>query len=78
MMEQTMVDVLMHIDENTTHTDRENLRDKLLSLDGVMSADYHDEKPHLIMVLYNPDIISSMVFVNTAKSSGLHAELISL
>lgn len=41
-MGKKMVDVLIHIDENTTHSDR----DKLLSLEGVMAADYHDEKPH--------------------------------
>jgi len=77
-MESTMVDILVHIDENTTHTDRENLRDKYLGLDGVMSADYHDDKPHLIVILYNPDIIKSIEFINTAKSTGLHAELVGL
>ncbi|HHO69624.1 MAG TPA: ATP-binding protein, partial [Gammaproteobacteria bacterium] len=30
-----MADVTLHIDENTTHTDREDLRDRLLSMDGV-------------------------------------------
>ncbi len=77
-MEQKMTDVLVHIDENTTHSDRENLRDKFLALDGVMSADYHDEKPHLMVILYNPDIIKSIEFINTAKGMNLHAELVGL
>jgi hypothetical protein len=77
-MEPTMVDVLVHIDENTTHSDRENLRDKFLDLNGVMGATFHDEKPHLIVILYDPDIISSKVFITTATSSGLHAELVGL
>ena len=77
-MEKKMTDVLVHIDENTTHSDRESLRDKFLALDGVMAADYHDEQPHLMVILYDPDTISSMEFINTAKSMNLHAELVGL
>lgn len=77
-MEPTMVDVLVHIDENTTHSDRENLRDKYLAADGIMAADYHDEKPHLMVIVYDPDSISSKEFITIATSSGLHAELVGL
>jgi hypothetical protein len=68
--------VTMHIDENTTHEDREALRDALLNLNGVMAAVYHDERPHLMIVVYDPERIISIEFVNTAKSRGLHAELV--
>jgi hypothetical protein len=68
--------VTMHIDENTTHEDREALRDALLNLNGVMAAVYHDERPHLMIVVYDPERIKSIEFVNTAKSRGLHAELV--
>jgi len=68
--------VTMHIDEDTTHEERENLRDALLGLDGVMAAAYHDDKPHLIVVVYDPAMVKSIEFVNTAKNRGLHAELI--
>lgn len=68
--------VTMHIDENTTHEDREVFRDALLSMDGVMAAAYHDEKPHLIVIIYDPGLVKSIEFVNAAKLHGLHAELI--
>ena len=68
--------VTMHVDENTTHDDREALRDALLNLKGVMAAAYHDEKPHLMVVIYDPECVRSIEFVNAAKSRGLHAELI--
>jgi hypothetical protein len=73
-----MADVTLHIDENITHGDREALRDKLLDHDGVMAASYHDEKPHLLMVEYNPDIVSSKDLLEVVESLGVHAELIGL
>lgn len=77
-MERKIVDIMLHIDENTSHNDRENLRDKLFKLDGVMAAAYHDEKPHLLVIEYDPDTIKSAEFINIAKDSGLHAELVGL
>jgi len=68
----------MHIDENTTHENREKLRDELLSLDGVVAASYHDELPHLVVVAYDPEVVSSMAFLKTAQEQGLHAELVGL
>ncbi len=75
-MSDLMVDVTLHVDENTTHDERDKFRDTLLTLDGVMAAACHDEKPHLILIEYDPELINSIEFVNRAKKSGLHAELI--
>jgi hypothetical protein len=50
----------------------------LLAMDGVMAAAYHDEKPHLMLIEYNPDAVNSMNFVDAAKKKNLHAELIGL
>ncbi len=77
-MKDKMVDVILHLDENTTHGDRENIRDSLLDLDGVYSAACHDERPHLIVVEYNPDIINSSELLIVTQDRGLHAELVSL
>ena len=77
-METNLAEVTLHIDEDTSHDERENFRDVLLSMDGVMAAAYHDEKPHLIMIEYNPDVINSIEFVDAAKKQSLHAELIGL
>ena len=77
-MSDLMVDVTLHIDENTTHEQREDFRDVLLALDGVMAAACHDEKPHLMLIEYDPELINSIEFVNAAKRSGFHAELIGI
>lgn len=75
-MDNKLAEVTVHIDENTSHDERETLRDALLAMDGVMAAAYHDERPHLMLIEYNPDTVNSIEFVNTAKGRGLHAELI--
>lgn len=77
-MSTKMVDVMLHIDENTTHDEREALRDKFLARDGVMAAAYHDERPHLLIVEYDPDVVSSNSLLETLKSIGVHAELVGL
>jgi len=68
--------VTLHIDENTTHVEREDFRDELLNMSGVMAAAYHDEKPHLMVVVYDPGRVKSIEFVSAAKNRGLHAKLI--
>ena len=71
-----LAEVTVHIDENTSHDEREKFRDVLLAMDGVLAAACHDEKPHLLLIEYNPDTINSIEFVNAAKKQDLHAELI--
>jgi len=49
-----------------------------LALNGVMAAACHDEQSHLMLIEYDPEIINSIEFVNAAKKSGFHAELIGI
>ena len=77
-MKDTMVDVTLHLDEFTSHEDRETIRDSLLNMNGVMAAACHDENPHLIIIEYNPDTINSSAFVKVVQDRGLHAELVGL
>ena len=77
-MSATMLDVLLHIDEATTHEERENLRDVLLSKRGVMTADYRDDRPHLMIVGFDPENINHSALVTTAQNRGYHAELVAM
>ena len=76
-MSNQIADITMHIDENTSHEDRERLRDELLGLDGVMAAAYQDEKSHLIVMSYDPDALKS-ISLSLHKNKGIHAELVGL
>lgn len=77
-MEIKMVDVTVHIDEETDHETRELMKDQLRGMEGVMAAITHDERPHLMVVEYDPDRINSAQILAQVKDAGVHAELIGL
>ena len=77
-MTPKMTAVTIHIDETLDRVRLEKLRDTLLSERGVMAADYRQENPHLMVVEYDPDSISSNVLLKTVEAQGVHAELIGL
>ena len=77
-MESKMVDVMIHLDLDIGHQSRENLRDLILKREGVDAAAYHDDKPHLMIVEYNPDQVSSQELLDIVKSQGVNAELVGL
>ncbi len=77
-MSTTMLDVVLHIDEETTHDEREDLRDAFLRKKGVMTADCRDDRPHLMIVGFDPENIKSVDLLAMAKNQGYHAELIAM
>lgn len=77
-MEIQMADVTIHIDETLDSAKREDLRDKMLAEAGVMAAIFHKDKPHLMIVEYNPDKNSSANLLKAVRKLGIHAELIGM
>jgi hypothetical protein len=77
-MSNHMADVTIHIDEETDHETRERIQDVLRELPGVMAASSHDERPHLMVVEYDPEQVNSRKLLDTVTASGVHAELIGL
>jgi len=77
-MNTRMADVTLHINEETSHDERESLREALLITNGVMTAAYHDDKPHLMIIEYDPEIVASKSFVEAASMQGIHSQLVGL
>lgn len=77
-MSNQMVDVTIHLNEETTHGERESLRDVILQQSGVMAADYRDATPHLLIVSYDPAVCTSAALLQVVKQRGLHAQLLGL
>ena len=77
-MEIKLVDVMVHVDESIDKVARGAMEDKVRRLDGVVSVGNHDEKPHLMLVEYNPDKTSSADILACVKDEGVHAEIIGL
>jgi len=77
-MSDKMVDVIMHLDEDISSERREELRDSLLLMNGVLAAHYGKDKPHLINIEYDPDTINTGEFLKLAQARNLHAELVGM
>lgn len=73
-----MTDVTIHIDETIDHERRTEIADTIRAHKGVMAVAHHDEKPHLMIIEYDPDTVTSQELLQIVLDQGVHAELIGL
>ncbi len=78
MTDVPLVDVTLHVDETLDAAKRAEMEAGLRALDGVVSVHGPDDKPHLVVVEYNPDKLRSTDILETVTRQGVHAELIGL
>ena len=69
------MDLVIHIDENLDAEQRGSLLATMRGAKGVIAVGYHDEIPHLMIVVFNPKSMTSADVLNLVKNSGFHAEL---
>ena len=73
-----LTEVLIHINEKTNKTEKENIVEKLRQIEGVIAPRFNEEKEHLLLVSYNSDTTSSLALLNEVKSTGYAAQLVGL
>jgi len=73
-----MADVTLHIDETIDHKRRAKIADSVRAHKGVTAVAYHDKKPHLMIVEYDPDTVTSRQLLQVVLDQGVHAELVGL
>jgi len=73
-----MADVVIHINESVNHVQRTAIADAIRAHVGVMAVAHHDEKPHLLIVEYNPDVVHAKDLLQVALDQGVHAQLVGL
>ena len=78
MSDIKLADVTIHIDAETSSDTRNKVEAALRGLDDVVSVHMPEDKPHLIVVEYNPDNVSSSVLLGAVREMAGHAELIGL
>lgn len=78
MSDIKLTDVTIHVDKETDADTREKVEAALRHLQGTVSVHMPDEKPHLIMVEYNPDVTTSAHMLTTVRELAGHAEMIGL
>ena len=71
-----IADAILHIDETLEDWQRDVLDDHMRLQQGVIATGYNKDKPHLMIIEYNPDNANPVNFIYTVKRHGYHAERI--
>jgi hypothetical protein len=77
-MDIKLVDVTVHIDEALDHARLQQLSDRLRAENGVVTVSFHDDKPHLFIVGYDPERTDSQAILRCVQAQQVHAELVGL
>ncbi len=77
-MSQDTADVTIHIDETLDHSRLTGVAGSLREVKGVVSVTSHEDKPHLMVVVYDPEQTTSSALLEVVTGQGYHAELIGL
>lgn len=78
MTEIKLVDVTIHIDQETNDDTRSKIETALRNFKGVVSVHMPIKESHLIVVEYNPDITTSTHLLTIVRELAGHAEMIGL
>ncbi len=73
-----IVDVVIHVDETIDHDRRARIADTVRAHSGVAGVAHHDEKPHLMIVEYDPAAVTAQALLKVVLDQGVHAELVGL
>ena len=73
-----IADITLHIDESLDAENHARIETAIRAVDGVVSVHAQTDRPHLMIVGYNPEKTSSAAILEAATAQGIHAELIGL
>ena len=77
-MGNDIADVTVHIDETLDHSKLQEIAEALRTTGGIVSVSAHDDKPHLMIVKYDPSQTDSSSIHQVVTAKGVHAELLGL
>lgn len=73
-----LVDLLIHINETLEAIDRVYLEEELRKANGVIAPRFNNKTPHIILVCYDPQEISSHNILKRVKDNGYTAQLVGM
>ena len=71
-----ITDIIIHVDESINNLEEEVLLGELRKVEGVMTPGFN--RPHLMLVTYDPEKVNSYELLSTVRSEGYHAQLIGI
>jgi hypothetical protein len=77
-MSAVLANVMLHIKDTLEHSVIEQIRESLQLKEGVDKVFCHSDKPHLIIVEYDSELVSSLSLLNVIRAHGYRAGLIGL
>ena len=75
-MATQIADAVLHIDEALEKWQRDVLDDHMRLQDGVIALGTNDDRPHMMIVQYNPERTDPVSFIRMVERHGYHAERI--
>ncbi len=73
-----MVDILIHVRADLTTQQRDVMEEELRGYPGMLSVHFNREHPHLLVVEYDPNAISSAEILKHVGERGVQASRIGL
>ena len=70
------VGLVVHIDDHLGDERRGHIEQAIRSTSGVSTAHFTDNRPHLMVVEYDPAQVSSTDILHNVNNQSVHAELI--
>ncbi len=70
------IGLVLHVDDALGEARRSDIETALESEQGICSARFTERRPHLILVEYDPDLMSSTNILDRVNRQSVHAELI--
>ena len=71
-------DITVHIDETLDHKRLETIAELVRKSRGIASVVSHDDKPHFLLVRYDPSRVTSNDIHRLVTEQGVHSEVIGL
>jgi hypothetical protein len=71
-------DVLLHIDETLGHDQLKELEGAIRNDPGVIAVGFRDDRPHVIVVQYDPEATTATQILHRVTERGVHAELVGM
>lgn len=70
-------ELVMHVNDELNIAARRQIEANILGKEGVTAAHFNDNRPHLMVIKYDPRQIDSFEIMHEVKQGKVHAERIS-
>lgn len=77
-MSASLNEVVLHIDESLDDASLARIEEGIRQDTGVVSVGHNPQRSHMIMVVYDSDVIHAAALLHSVQDRGLHAQVVGL